>query len=324
MISKYTATVKELLEKDLTCVVTKTIDNEENSIYDILPGKTVKPIDLFTYYSIFGSNNRYLKYIDAPKTVKENLINMLLRRDSLFINETESILKIELRTLQVYNMILSVISKGSKTLSEISEKLGLPTSICNKYTTVLINLGILNKIKPVYDNDTRKSEYEISNKLMDFYYYFVLENMDEISIEKEDRLFDEKIAMNMDSYLANKFSLICREYILKQIMEEKNPMTIIENGKWWDKEDKIDVVIGDGVKATFANCFWNESIIGIDELVKLENASKKINVADRKYYIFAKKGFSDELKKIAKKRDDLELIDFSTIFEGKKKFLFFK
>ena len=107
-------------------------------------------------------------------------------------------------------------------------------------------------------------------------------------------------------------------------MEEKNPMTIKENGKWWDKEDKIDVVIGDGLKAIVANCFWDDSIIGVDEFIKLEKASKKIDVADRKYYIFAKKGFSDELKKIAKKRDDLELIDFNTIFEGKKKFLFFK
>lgn len=324
MLSKYTTAVKELLKEDLSNIVTKTIDNETNTIYDILQGKNIKPIDLFTYYSIFGSNKRYLKYIDVNKTLKENLINLVLKSDSLFIGETENILKTELRTLQVYNMILSVISKGAKTLSEISEKLGLPTSICNKYTTVLINLGILSKIKPVYDNDTRKSEYIISNKLIDFYYYFVFENMDEISLGREENLFDEKISVHIDEYLNGKYSLICSEYMLKQMMEEKNQITITENGKWWDKEDKIDVIIGDGLKANFANCYWNDSIIGIDEFTKLERASKKIDVADRKYYIFAKKGFSDELKKTAKKRDDLELVDFNTIFEGKKKFLFFK
>ena len=41
-------------------------------------------------------------------------------------------------------------------------------------------------------------------------------------------------------------------------------------------------------------------------------------------YLFAKKGFSDELKKMAKKREDIELVDFNTVIEGKKKFLFFK
>lgn len=324
MLSKYTAAIKELLNEDLANVVTKTIDNETSSIYDILQGKNVKPIDLFTYYSIFGSNKRYLKYIDVNRTLKENLINLILKNDSLFIGETESILKTELRTLQVYNMILLVISKGAKTLSDISESLKLPTSICNKYTTVLVNLGILTKVKPVYDNDTRKSEYRISNKLMDFYYYFVFENMDEISLGREEVLFDEKISVHIDEYLSSKYSLICSEYILKQMMEEKSQITIAENGKWWDREDKIDVIIGDGLKANFANCYWNDSIIGIDEFKKLEKASKKIDVADRKYYIFAKKGFSDELKKIARKRDDLELVDFNTIFEGKKKFLFFK
>lgn len=209
-------------------------------------------------------------------------------------------------------------------MSEISEQLGLPTSICNKYTTVLINLGILNKIKPVYENDARKSEYEIDNKLMDFYYYFVFENMDEISINKEDRMFDEKIAKQLDNYLATKFSIICREYIVKQIMEEKNPMTIVENGKWWDKNGSIDVVIGNGVKAIFANSFWNDEVIGLEEFDKLEKSAKNIDVTERKYYLFAKKGFSDELKKICKNRNDIELVEFNTIFEGKKKFLFFK
>lgn len=324
MISKNTAAVKELLAEDLNDVVTKTIDNESKSIYDILVGKTLKPMDLFTYYSIFGANNRYLKYIDTSKSLKENLINLVLRKDSLFINETENILKTELRTLQVYNMILSVIANGAKTLSDISEQLGLPTSICNKYTTVLINLGILTKIKPAYDNDTRKSEYEISNKLMDFYYYFVFENMDEISVGKEDRLFDEKFMVQIDNYLADKFRLVCSEYILKQIMEEKNPMTIVENGKWWDKNNAIDVVIGNGVKALFANCFWNDEIIGLEEFDKLEKTAKNIDVTERKYYLFAKKGFSEEIKKMAKNRNDIELVDFNTIFESKRKFLFFK
>ena len=36
-------------------IILDSIDNEEKSIYDILQGKNVKPIDLFTYYSIFGS-----------------------------------------------------------------------------------------------------------------------------------------------------------------------------------------------------------------------------------------------------------------------------
>ena len=324
VLSKNTVAAKEVMEKDLVDVVTKTIDNEQKSIYDVLQGKNVKPLDLFTYYSIFGSNNRYLKYIDTNKTIKENLISMILKKDSLFINETENILKTELRTLQVYNMIFSVIANGAKTLSEISEQLGLPTSICNKYTTVLINLGMLTKIKPEYDNDTRKSEYEITNKLMDFYYYFVFGNMDEISIGKEERLFDEKIAPNMDKYLAKRFSLICHEYVIKQIMEEKNPMTIIENGKWWDKNAAIDVVVGDGVKAIFADCFWNDETIGTEELTQLEIASKNIDVTERKYYLFSKKGFSDELRKVAKKREDVELVDFTTVIEGKKKFLFFK
>lgn len=324
MISKNTTSTKEVIKTDLSDVITKTIDNESKTIYDILQGKALKPIDIFTYYGVFGSNSRYLKYIDTNKTVKENIINLVLRKDSLFINEAENILKCELRTLQVYNMILTAISKGAKTLSDISEKLELPTSICNKYTTVLINLGILNKIKPVYDNDTRKSEYEISNRLLDFIYNFVFENMGEIYLGKEENVYDEKIMPNMDAYLQNKFAQICREYIVKQIIEQKKGITLKENGKWWDKNNTIDIVMGDNLKAIVANCYWNDEVIGKEKLEELEKAATKIDVADRKYYLFAKKGFSDELRKIVKKRDDVELVDFNTIFEGKKKFFLFK
>lgn len=324
MISKNTTSTKEVIKTDLSDVITKTIDNEPKTIYDILQGKALKPIDIFTYYGIFGSNSRYLKYIDTNKTVKENIINLVLRKDSIFIQEAENILKCELRTLQVYNMILTAIAKGAKTLSDISERLELPTSICNKYTTVLINLGILNKIKPVYDNDTRKSEYEISNKLLDFIYNFVFENTGEIYLGKEESVYDEKIIPNMDGYLQRKFSQICREYIVKQIIEQKKDITLKENGKWWDKNNTIDIVMGDNLKAIVANCYWSDEVIGKEKLKELEKAAEKIDVADRKYYLFAKKGFSDELRKIVKKRDDVELVDFNTIFEGKKKFFLFK
>ena len=325
MISKNSMATKDVIEKELNGLITKVIDNELTSIFDILHSKNIKPIDLFTYYSIFGVNQRYLKYVDITKTLRENLIALVLKKDSLFINEAESILKSELRTLQIYNMILMAVSRGAKTLSEISESLNFSTSICNKYTTVLINLGILTKIKPVYDNDTRKSEYVITNHMLDFIYHFVFENMDLVALGKEDKLYDEKIMPQMDRYLKNKFSLICREYIVKQIIDEKQNITLTENGKWWDKNNTIDIALGDSLKAIVGNCYWIDELVGKDKLNQLELAAENLDVADRKYYLFAKKGFSDELKKIAKKREDLELVDFNSIFEkDKKKFFLFK
>jgi hypothetical protein len=325
MISKKSMDTKEVMEKELSGIVTKTIDNELTSIFDVLHSKNVKPIDLFTYYSIFGINQRYLKYIDITKTLKDNLLALVLKKESLFINEAENILKSELRTLQIYNMILMSVSKGAKTLSEISESLNFSTSICNKYTTVLINLGILTKLKPVYDNDTRKSEYYITNHLLDFIYYFVFENMDLVMLGQSEKLYDEKIMSNLDRYLKNKFSLICREYIVKQIIDEKQNITLTENGKWWDKTNVIDIAMGDSLKAIVGNCYWLDELVGKDKLNQLEAAAQNLDVADRKYYLFAKKGFTDELKKIAKKREDLELIDFNSIFEkDKKKFFLFK
>lgn len=321
-LSKENPYVEELIEGELKPFITSINRRARPNFFD---EATDKKFENFVYYSIFGFNERYTKYIDKSKPMKENLINLVLKKDSRFIGEPEKIMKEELRTLQLYNKILQVIAKGAETLNDISDELKMTTSSCNKYINVLVSLKILSKEKSVYESDTRKSKYKINNNLFRFIYYFIPENINEIELEQTESVYNN-INLKLDDYLAYSYKEICSDYISKLNKEKKISMEINEDGMWWDKKDEIDIVKGNSLQIIAADCFWNNNLIGKKEYMSLKEKAEKLDVADRRYYIFAKKGFTEELKKIAQEDNDIKLITLDEMFdqkEEKTKRLFF-
>ncbi len=274
--------------------------------------------DKFKYYAIFGDKNEYRKKIDFSKDLKQNVVDNFFNTEGFFYAEPNRVLKKELRETQVYNLILEAIAKGNTTLNEISSFVELPTSICNKYTTVLLSLGIISKIKPAFGQDTRKSRYKIKSNAMDFWYYFVPDNMSEINFNNGEKVFNKNVEGGIHQYLQIKFPELCQEYISKLKSENKIKTDIKENGVWWNKNEVIDIVAGSGLEAIVADCYWRDYEVGLEELNKLENKAKNLAVLDREYYLFAKEGFSAELLELAKKRNDIKLYSFHDMVKGQE------
>ena len=316
-ISKSASFSNKFEESKLTKYLANNNFNNVSSFYS-LNTEPISAEDKFKYYAIFGDKKEYRKKIDYKKSLKSNLVDNFFNTNGFFYFEPKKILKKELRETQVYNIILEAVSKGASTLNEISEVLDMPTSICNKYMTVLISLGIITKIKPALGQDTRKSRYRITNPVMDFWYHFVPDNISEISLNKGEKVFDEKVSKGMDSYLAMKFPDMCRDYINKLKKEGKITIDIKENNIWWNKNSVIDVVAGSGLEAIVADCFWDKGEIGVEELKALEEKAKDVDVIEREYYLFSKNGFSKELVNVAKARKDLNLISFNDMVGGSK------
>jgi len=274
--------------------------------------------DKFKYYAIFGDKSEYRKKIDFSKDLKRNVVDNFFNTQGFFFSEPNRVLKKELRETQVYNLILEAIAKGNSTLNEISEFVEMPTSICNKYTTVLLSLGIISKIKPAFGQETRKSRYKIKSNAMDFWYYFVPDNMSDIDFNNGDKVFDKNVEAGIHQYLQIKFPELCLEYINKLKSEDKIRMDINESGVWWNKSDVIDVVAGNWMEAIVGDCYWRDYEVGVEELSKLEKKAKNITVLGREYYLFAKEGFSSELLELASKRSDIKLFSFHDMVKGQE------
>ncbi len=317
-VSKDTAEVDSLIENSLKDLVTTVDRRIDANFFDNITKKQ----ESFIYYSIFGTNSRYIKSIDNTKSIKENVINLILKKDAVFRNEPERIMKEELRTLSVYNKILMVIAKGADTLNTIAQKMDMTTSTCNKYLNVLVAQKVLRKEKSLYETDTKQSKYIIDNNLFRFYYYFIPDNINILELERYDDVYDN-IEKNFDKFLQKAFINICGDYMNKLAKDNKIRVEIKEEGAFWDKQSKIDIIKSDLLQGYVADCYYREDLVGIKAFEMLKNNAKKIDVADRKYYLFAKNGFTEELKKLAKTSDDLTLVTFDEMFETKTKKLFF-
>lgn len=291
-------------------LINKELNNIRN-FYTLNQEDNMSAEDKFKYYAILGTKKEYRNKVDYSKGLKSNIIDGFLNKNGYFYFEPKKILKKELRETQIYNIILEAVAKGASTLNDISEYVDMPTSICNKYITVMISLGIVEKIKPAFGKDTRKSRYKIVNPVMNFWYYFVPENISDISLNKGDKVFDEKVEKNMNFYLETKFPDLCRDYINKLKKEDKIKIDIKENNIWWNKDETIDIIAGSGLEAIVADCFWNKENVGIEEFYNLEKKAKDVDVIEREYYLFSKSGFTKELLELEKARDDLKLISFS-------------
>ncbi len=91
--------------------------------------------------------------------------------------------------------------------------------------------------------------------------------------------------------------------------EGKLPCKPNKWGKWWTRNEEIDIVAyNDRTKEIiFAECKWSIKLVGLNVLRSLENKIKKVNwnIDDRtEYYaIFARRGFTEGLKRAARKEN---------------------
>ena len=114
-------------------------------------------------YGITGGIPHYINKLEVENDLDEAILENLFNTSSYLFEETENLLKQELRETAIYNSIISVVAGGASRSNEISTKAGLESGVCAKYLRVLLDLGILKKETPVMEKSGRKTIYLIGS-----------------------------------------------------------------------------------------------------------------------------------------------------------------
>ncbi len=256
--------------------------------------------ELKTYMAIGGIPEYLLKahYYDDSISFIEN---EFLTKDGYFYREPYFILSQEFKTINTYFSILDGISKGNTRPTEIANHCGIATKNIYPYLENLIRLGFVKRQTPITDQN-RSGIYKIKDVFFDFWFNFVHKNRE--NIERESTVHEEK---DYSRYYGKRFE----ELILNEIFHYFFDYPSV--GRWWYKEDEIDIVALNEKrsKILFGECKWSENIDG--ELLYYQIKEKKKSVRwkknDRKeeYVIFAK-SFESDISK-----SDLTCIDLDQI-----------
>lgn len=269
--------------------------------------------ELVFLYSIFGGKSGYLEMFDPLVSVKENIINKILTKDSFFYNEGKHILPEELREHSVYNTLLLTIASGKEKLNEIHKDTGFSRPKISVYLKNLIEFDLIEKIDS-YDTlgkeNAQKGIYKIKDRFISFYYKYIYSHYSELKFVDGSLFYDKYINPSINSFSEPAFLQVCREYLELLNNMDKLPIRYTKSGTWIGKVGDIHIILQNDTEHTIVGqCSWETGTMTYEDFEWLSFCVKQAKLEPLYYYLFSADGFDEKLKKFASENQQIFLID---------------
>ncbi len=273
--------------------------------------------ELVKRYSLTGGVPKYIEMFqnssDLNRAIQESLLNV----SSYLYDEPNFLLQKEVSEIGSYFSILRTIAEGNHKVSSIAALVQQKQTNLPRYLKVLVDLDLIEREIPVTENNPDKSKkglYQIKDNFLRFWFRFVYPNRNYIEMLHSDVVMNRLSKNFIDGHVSYAFEQICQEKLWNLSANGKLPGVLERIGRWWDNSHEIDVVglsESDNLLVAGECKFWNGPV-GANILSQLEHKTTFIDwhKDSRKniYIIFSINGFTDELKAVAKDRDDVMLI----------------
>jgi hypothetical protein len=273
--------------------------------------------ELVKRYSLTGGVPKYIEMFqnssDLNRAIQESLLNV----SSYLYDEPNFLLQKEVSEIGSYFSILRTIAEGNHKVSSIAALVQQKQTNLPRYLKVLVDLDLLEREVPVTENNpdkSKKGQYQIRDNFLRFWFKFIYPNRSYIEMSHSDVVMNRLSKNFIDGHVSYVFEQICQEKLWNLSANGKLPGILERIGRWWDNSHEIDVVglsESDNLLVAGECKFWNGPV-GANILSQLEHKTTFIDwhKDSRKniYIIFSINGFTDELKAVAKDRDDVMLI----------------
>ncbi len=322
LCGSYISVMKELLEEEnpLFGRFTSIIHLEELNYYDASGFyqnvDTKRKIDQF---AIFGGSPYVLSVVDIGRTIRENIIRLLLPETGILRSYIENVMLREIQ--KSFDIrILEVIGNGKKKYSELENILGDSKGLLDKQLKNLIGMETIEKIAPINrQKDKRKQFYSIRDNLMRFYFTYIFGNTGVIERIGEDAYYDQMIAPSLAEFISRRFEKIVNQYFQCMTKSGRIKEVLDIGSLWYDdpmtkSNGEFDCVLKRKNGYDFYECKYYQTPMGLGECKKeAEQISELRGVAVQQIGFVCLSGFdfwSEEYQLIS--GSDL-FSDFSSI-----------
>lgn len=251
-------------------------------------------------YGVTGGVPEYLSRIKAGLSVDENLMSLFFDDNGMLFEEPVNLLKQEMREPASYHSVISAIAGGASKLNEIAGKTGLESSACSNFMTSLIQIGIVEKERPVTEKEgSRKTIYHLRDSMFLFWYRFVRPNTTAIVMGTGKNIYENRVKPLISDYMGNIFEEICRQYLYQPDIYQSLPFLFGRLGRWWGtnpekkQEEEIDIVALGENQMLFGECKWKNKKVDRKTMKTLLKRGEMFSCPEKYYYIFSKSGFEE-------------------------------
>lgn len=277
----------------------------------------VEDEDKCNYMALMSTFPYYLSAINTDLTFEENIQSLLFNQYGTFFTIPDQLLSNSTKVQDVYNAILSAIAHRRRTNKEISEYIHEDEAKVAKYLLTLLESELVIKCETFMGNK-KTNYYEIGDPLLKFWYAFIFENAERIKIN--GNIVYQEQRTRIHQFICHGFEEVCRLYIQQLNMDgaltEVFPKPQVYRVEKSELGRSIEL---DGLSLS------NDTLLIIEckyrsipfDMSMLEHLQESVSVFaekyKRKYYIFSKSGFTEDVK--ALEYDGLNLIDLEKLIK---------
>lgn len=264
---------------------------------------------LIEFYSVIGGVPKYIEIFNPQRDVFENISEHIISNKGFLYAEPRFLLSEEVTETTTYFSILKTIAAGERKMGNIASRLMTSTQNLTGYFNMLIDLGVIERRVPVTEDMPEKSKmglYFIKDNFFRFWFRYVFAYQNYLEMENVDYVM-KKIRDEFAGFVGFTFEDIVEDILFSGEMRKHLPFEPERWGKWWDKNDEIDLVAINSTerKAFFAECKWSKNLVDIDILEDLKRKADNVRwfKGERKDYfaIISRKGFTKRLIKASEK-----------------------
>jgi uncharacterized protein len=257
-------------------------------------------------YGVMGTIPAYLERVEPTHDIMTVIREQILERGSFLHNEVEFLLREELREPRNYFVILRAIAQGKRKLAEIINDTGFDKTHLSRYLDILRSLRFVNKEIPVterYPEKSRLGLYRLHDRFFSFWFRYVFPYRSRLEIGNTGYLM-AKINDTFDQHLSNMYEDVCREICLDLL--KKGIMNFSAIGRWWAKNEEIDLVALDDESNTiwFGECKWSTKPVGENIYQDLRRKAQLVDWGGterrERFILFSRNGFTAGMQRTAK------------------------
>ena len=275
LCGSYITTMKELLAEDNPLfgrfsLIQHIHDFDYYVASQFYPERPVQ--EKVAFYGVFGGSPYVLENLDREKSLKENIIKLLLPETGLIRSHIENVMLKEIQKA-FDTRILEALGNGKKKYTEIRDRLGnSETGLLDKQLKILLDMETIQKTEPINrKNDKKKQFYEITDNLMRFYFSFVFGMAGTIIRIGEEQYYSRNIERALDHFVSRRLEGITLQYFHRMATMGKYP-DIEDFGSYWydDPETKTNgefdcVIKRAGEQYDFYECKYYNKPITLEE-----------------------------------------------------------
>lgn len=285
-------------------------------------------VDRIERYAVAGGMSLYVDEL-ARGGLRARVCSRVLDPRGPLFNDPREVLEEVLRMPGTYYSLLEELSTGRKSLGNLAGALGRRTTDLQGYLNTLREMRVVRRMAPISARENERNHlYSLEDGFMRFWFRFVFPFQEELKTGMPvSVLYDAEIAPCLADHVSPTFEALCRAWALRTGRATRV-------GSWWGnalnehrragtrQTEEIDLVgLRRSVVTIVGECKWTSDRVGPDVLTDLETykvpalrqAKVRMAKGGPNVVLISKGGFKASLLKLARYRDDVQLLDAGAV-----------